>query len=50
MVAQPTEEIIHAGVGSKVLINGNIYKIVYTRNKPVFRFTAEFLKKKDAEK
>jgi hypothetical protein len=42
------EEIVHAGVGSKLEINGNIYRIVYVRHTPVFRFTAEFLRKKDA--
>ncbi len=44
------EEVVHAGIGSKVLINGNVYKIVYTRQTPVFRFTAEFVKKHEPAK
>lgn len=45
--AKTNGKIVHAGVGSKILINGNIYRVVYARHTPVFRFTAEFVRKKE---
>jgi hypothetical protein len=30
------------GVGTRLIVNGNLFRIVYTRHGPVFRFTAEY--------
>ena len=35
------------GLNTKLGINGNIFRIVYTKDKPVFRFTAEFVKEEN---
>ena len=33
------------GVGTRLVINGNEFRIVYTRHEPNFRLTAEFIGK-----
>lgn len=33
------------GLGTKLVVNGNEFRINYVKHKPCFRFTAEFLRK-----
>ena len=33
------------GVGTRIIVNENVFRIVYTRQTPVFSFTAQFVKK-----
>lgn len=37
------------GVGTKLIVNGNVFRIVYTKKNPNFSFSAEFIGKHEPE-